>query len=1151
MIEVTVKTLDSQNHAFTLEDDQITVRDFKEHIAEAVSVPAETQRLIYCGKVLRNEKKLNDYDVNGKVIHLVQLAPPQPGQRRNDEGHAQTQTHTAQVLRNPRSTRYRLARTQMHGNAMYVGAMSVPAEIIEGPALPVPQLSNSLSNSRLVLATRMLQRANVLVERLANPNIPLHPPSSESNQSFSPQQAQTQQAETEHFANNSRASVTTRLTEATAAAIAAALSATGANNVTLLRGNSRGGIETVLLNDNNEDNQSESQQSQEPQSEQQGPTSRDDEPSDRLPRPRLMADLLEQLMNAQNSLRPYIESYRALMVADKALPTGGGPGSVEESQRIVDGVSEGLHYISHACHALSDIIVDMGQQPPRNLRCRPIIIQQSAILQPGAPIQVEAHFSIHGQNAYNNNRNEENSDSANTTAQSELNETNTEENSQHQEPESGTQRQPESQQQQEQAQPPFGMGTIFNLPNDMVLMEVSPEGNFTTGSEQLQTGENNNNNNNNNGGRINSAADLIRNIMQAVAGHIVPAGITTTTITTPNLPTAGGQQTNSSHDGNTNAGQSTQARSNVDTHPTTATQTRSTSRQQAHSLNLGMNLDQGLEFDPFLPCNSHHVRRLPPATSHATTSTSQRVRPSQASATESQPQAQTATTSATTTSNTNSINTMASSSQASPFMRTLQQTLGEVMEGQQQATFGTNSNIEVLDLVRQMILFTRPSNDMAMETERDLYLFVLNDLFRRTVAEILEPLLSAFSQDSMNEGVFLLNLTKCVFQDMTLLDMRRLHHGQWKSISRQRVPLIVFLKNTFPDSSGEELPEQIINRALSEIRPKLQSLFATAEVNNGENGLRIDICATIEALLQRHIRHIVQLLFDNDINDITFAQETFNILQDLKKQLLAVLEHSIHGGLSEFVSMLARFGNERVEGLGSFIRPWSEEFFISANHNATQPPDSEILPLLIYEDVPSSQLSEVSSDSTQRSSQAQPEVEPMETEVVEEKTNFGNSLPDDNAGVPEAFPVLEALPSDWVPIIARDNVRQRRQLLTQGMTNGSVTTLSDAYLDTLPTKRRKLIEQQKPRLLVSTTPNHSAISASMERLVRESVKRAGVEEVDGAAVAVASDPSVRRAFGQAIRDCLNPRRYETPDFPDSLRFPNATKYFADQDRSPK
>lgn len=130
-------------------------------------------------------------------------------------------------------------------------------------------------------------------------------------------------------------------------------------------------------------------------------------------------------------------------------------------------------------------------------------------------------------------------------------------------------------------------------------------------------------------------------------------------------------------------------------------------------------------------------------------------------------------------------------------------------------------------------------------------------------------------------------------------------------------------------------------------------------------------------------------------------------------------------------------------------------------------------------------------------------------------------------------------------------MKQHHHLQNQGMTNGGVATFSDAYLDTLPTKRRKLIEQQKPRLLVSPTPNRTAIAASIERLVREGVTRAGVEEVDGAAVAVAVEPGVRRAFGQAIRDCLNPHRYGTPDFPDPLRFPNATKYFADQDRPPK
>lgn len=60
-------------------------------------------------------------------------------------------------------------------------------------------------------------------------------------------------------------------------------------------------------------------------------------------------------------------------------------------------------------------------------------------------------------------------------------------------------------------------------------------------------------------------------------------------------------------------------RSNVGTHPTTATQTRSTSRphvfhHHAHPVGLGMSIGLGLDFDPYLPCNSHHVYRTPTST---------------------------------------------------------------------------------------------------------------------------------------------------------------------------------------------------------------------------------------------------------------------------------------------------------------------------------------------------------------------------------------------------------------------------------------------------------------------------------------------------------------------------------------------------------
>ncbi|CAG9781977.1 unnamed protein product [Diatraea saccharalis] len=80
MIQFTIKTLDSKNHHFTV-DDEITVQQLKEKVREQMGIETNLQRLIFCGRVMQDDKKLSRYDIDGKVVHLVQRAPPRSRRR--------------------------------------------------------------------------------------------------------------------------------------------------------------------------------------------------------------------------------------------------------------------------------------------------------------------------------------------------------------------------------------------------------------------------------------------------------------------------------------------------------------------------------------------------------------------------------------------------------------------------------------------------------------------------------------------------------------------------------------------------------------------------------------------------------------------------------------------------------------------------------------------------------------------------------------------------------------------------------------------------------------------------------------------------------------------------------------------------------------
>ncbi|XP_047980426.1 ubiquitin-like domain-containing protein CIP73 isoform X2 [Salvia hispanica] len=74
-LQLNVKTLDSRIYSFHV-DKNMPVSAFKEKIAIQSGVPVGQQRLIFRGKVLRDEHRLSEYNVeNGDTLHLVERQP--------------------------------------------------------------------------------------------------------------------------------------------------------------------------------------------------------------------------------------------------------------------------------------------------------------------------------------------------------------------------------------------------------------------------------------------------------------------------------------------------------------------------------------------------------------------------------------------------------------------------------------------------------------------------------------------------------------------------------------------------------------------------------------------------------------------------------------------------------------------------------------------------------------------------------------------------------------------------------------------------------------------------------------------------------------------------------------------------------------------
>ncbi|XP_062342976.1 large proline-rich protein BAG6 isoform X1 [Osmerus eperlanus] len=362
-IEVTVKTLDSQSRSYKVRE-QLTVKEFKEHIAASVEIPVDKQRLIYQGRVLQDERTLTEYNVDGKVIHLVERAPPQTTQYGSGGGGVSSGGAEGGASTTHSSTSPQGGPHDRNGNSyVMLGTFNLPVNIMD------PQQIQMSVQQMMAGVGEAGRNTRVSTTTGGNGSVDVHINVDQSVQSEPRMRLQL----AENFLRDTRSLIhrlegqpgdTPPQTEDTPPSSSSSSSAAAAPPMD---------TSSPAPPPPPPSSSSSSTQTEGP------PNSGPNHPS-----PAEFVEVLAEVRRVEERLRPFIQRTHSILGAATSADYNNNTQEREEDQRVLNLVGEALRLLGNTLVALSDLRCNLATPPPRHLHVvRPMSHYSSPILLQG------------------------------------------------------------------------------------------------------------------------------------------------------------------------------------------------------------------------------------------------------------------------------------------------------------------------------------------------------------------------------------------------------------------------------------------------------------------------------------------------------------------------------------------------------------------------------------------------------------------------------------------------------------------------------------------------------------------------------------------------------------------------------------------------